>query len=206
MDAVYTKIWEAAKPYYERGRPMDVAHIEWFMRVASEICEKEGLDASLLLPLAILHDVGYSEIQNVQKADYYAQNIRLEHMRIGKAIAEKILRSIGYPEDKIATIVEYVGVHDIWAFGEVNRYIQDPILGTFKDLDYLWIYTKDGCDAIQQTLGKNDQEMLEHLKNEPSPIGGKKPFSNESTRALHDTLLRERELEFGTRVKERLNN
>jgi len=48
--------------------------------------------------------------------------------------------------------------------------------------------------------------MLEHLKNEPSHIGGKKPFSNESTRALHDTLLLERELEYRGRPKEKLIN
>jgi len=136
---------------------MDIAHIEWFMGAALKICEQEGLDASILLPLAILHDVGYSEIQDVQKVDYYAQNIRLEHMKKGRPIAERILRSVGYPEGKIATIGEYVGMHDMWAFGEVARYVRDPILGTFKDLDYLWIYTKEGCHTIQQTLGKNDQ-------------------------------------------------
>lgn len=200
MKDVYNKIWQLAKPYYEKGRPMDIAHIEWFMAEAERISRKEGLDDTILLPLAILHDVGYSEISDVKTANYYGTDIRKAHMAAGKVIAQKILQEVGYSKDKIDKIVEYVGIHDNWAFGEVNLYMNDPVLGTFKDLDYLWIYTKEGCESIQQVLKKNSQEMLEYLLKEPSPIGGKKPFSNTSTTILHDRLLKEREREYGNKT------
>ena len=209
MKDIYNKIWELAKPYYQKGRPMDIAHIEWFMQEATRIGEVEGLDDTILLPLAILHDVGYSEITDVAKVNYYGTDIRSAHMAAGKVISTKILHEIGYPEDKIQKIVDYVGIHDNWAFGEVDLYTKDSVLGTFKDLDYLWIYTKEGMDGIRPTLEKsgkiklNDNiSMLAFLQNEPSPIYGKKPFSNESTRLLHDQLLHEREMELAISGKE----
>ena len=36
---VYKRIWEKARPYYEKGRPHDVRHIEWMMKEASRIAE-----------------------------------------------------------------------------------------------------------------------------------------------------------------------
>lgn len=194
---IYKKIWEKARPYYLEGRPMDIDHIEWFMEVASEIAEKENLDDSILLPLAILHDVGYSQVKDVATADYYHGDVRRLHMAEGAKIARQILEEVQYDSEKIKKIVYYISVHDNWAFGEIDLFINDPLLGTFKDLDYIWMYTHKGFKGLQPTLKLNDQQMLEHLQKETSPIGGKKPFSNESTKKLHDDLLAEREKEFG---------
>ncbi|HCS79030.1 TPA: hypothetical protein DIV55_04800 [Patescibacteria group bacterium] len=197
MQQIYQKIWELAKPYYEKGRPMDIVHIEWFMEIATMVCDKEKLDDTILLPLVILHDVGYSRVKDVAEKNYYQLDIRRFHMDEGKKITEEILRAVAYPEEKIKIIADYVGVHDNWAFGEVDRFTNNPILGTFKDLDYLWIYTGKGSKAIQENMRKSDREMLKFLKSEPSPIYGKKPFSNETTKQLHKELLTERELELG---------
>ena len=57
----YKELWKLAKPYYEKGRPMDIDHVKWMMQDAMLICEKEGIDETLLLPLVILHDTGYSK-------------------------------------------------------------------------------------------------------------------------------------------------
>ena len=174
---------------------MDIDHIEWFMETAQMVCDIEGLDDTLLLPLAILHDVGYSKVKDVGTANYYDTNIREAHMQAGRDITIEILKQVNYPPDKIERIAHMVAIHDNWAFGEVEIYVNDPVLGTFKDLDYLWIFTEKGCLAIQKVLGKNDTEMLEHLRNEASPIGGKKPYSNATTHRLHDEYLAAREIE-----------
>ena len=120
-------------------------------------------------------------------------------MQAGRDIAIEILRQVNYPPEKMGKIAHYIAVHDNWAFGEVDLYLNDPILGTFKDLDYLWIFTEKGCPAIQKILGKNDAEMLEHLKQESSPIGARKPFSNPTTQRLHDEYLAARETELGVK-------
>jgi len=192
---IYQKIWDEAKPYYQKGRPMDVAHVEWMMEQVAEVCKQENLDESILMPLAILHDVGYATLTNPASANYYDADLRKAHMQAGVEIAESILKRVNYPQDKSKIIVEYVRVHDNWAFGEVDMYIEDKLLGTFKDFDYLWIYTKIGCEAIQKVLKKNNKEMLEHLRNEPSPIHGKKPFSTSYTKELRVNYLKEREIE-----------
>lgn len=190
----YSQLWQLARPYYENGRPMDIAHIEWMMADASDVCQAEGLDDSLLLPLCILHDVGYSKVEDIKKSgtDYYDLDMRRFHMDEGAKIARKLLEDIDYPPDKIVKIVYYISVHDNWAYDEVDIYLNDPILGTFKDLDYIWIYTKPGFEAMIANTGQSAQEMLEHLESEPSPIYGKKPFSNPSTQRLHDTYLAQR--------------
>ncbi len=195
MDLIYKKIWNEARLFYEKGRPMDISHIEWMMEMVEEVCKRENLDESILMPLAILHDVGYARLINPKTANYYDKDIRRAHMKAGMEIAEQILQKVEYPKDKSIRIVDYVGIHDNWAFGEVDIYTEDKLLGTFKDFDYLWIYTKIGCEAIQKVLKKNNKEMLEHLKNEASPIHGKKPFSTTFTKKLREIHLKEREVE-----------
>ncbi len=64
MDKIYRDIWEFAKPYYEKGRPIDIDHVRWMMEDALLVCEKEGVDEGLLLPLVILPDVGYAFVRN----------------------------------------------------------------------------------------------------------------------------------------------
>ena len=196
MKEIYLKIWELAKPFYEKGRPMDIDHIEWMMKDASWVCEKEGLDDTLLLPLVILHDVGYSEINNVAFADYYQGDTRKVHMASGEKIARDLLAQVNYQSEKAEKIAYYVSVHDNWALGEIDLYVKDPIIGTFKDLDFIWIYTAKGFPALMKVLHKNEAEMLEHLHSETSPIYGKKPFSNSSTKMLYDKYLAEREKEY----------
>lgn len=94
MDEIYTRIWSLAKPLYEEGRPMDVEHIEWMMESALLVCEKEkkkNIDDSLLLPLVILHDVGYSEAPEGNPFDL---DIRRAHMRDGEKIAREIFSAL----------------------------------------------------------------------------------------------------------------
>lgn len=195
MNLLYEKIWNEAKPYYLKSRPMDIDHIEWFMKVVEKVCKIEKLDESLLMPLAILHDVGYFSLVSPKTTNYYNKDIRRAHMKAGAEIAERILKSVGYPADKSKKIIEYISIHDNWAFGEVEIYRKDKILGTFKDFDYLWIYTKKGCKAIQKVLKKNNLEMLKYLRDEVSPIYGKKPFSTDFTKQLRENYLKERRKE-----------
>lgn len=196
--AQYHRLWNLARPYYEKGRPMDIAHIEWMMHVAVDICEQEGLDDSLLLPLCILHDVGYSQVPDIASANYYKIDTRKLHMSEGAKIADTLLQELNYPVDKRVKIVSYIAVHDNWAFvpdhdwqdhEDLLRFTKDPILGTFKDLDYLWPYSSEGFSLIQQARGMTDQQLFDDLASEQSPIYGKKPFSNDTTRKLHDTYM-----------------
>ena len=163
MKEIYKKIWKLAKPYYEKGRPMDIDHIEWMMKDALLVCEKEGIDEEILLPLAILHDVGYA---NVSKEDPYKIETRKAHMKEGAKIAKEILAKVKYPKEKAEKIVYYVSVHDNWAFGD-DEYKRDRSLGAFKDLDFIWMATPKGFPAMMKVLGKNKKEMIEYIESRP---------------------------------------
>jgi hypothetical protein len=190
MDPIYFKIWELAQPYYEQGRPMDIAHIKWMMRDAFLVCQMEKIDDSLLLPLVILHDVGYAK---VPKDNPFNLDLRKAHMEEGAKIAKEILEKVDYPKDKVEKIVYYVSVHDNWAFGDDEVYKNDIILGVFNDLDFMWLATEKGFVAIADYLKLNHKAMLEYIKNDEKLIN--RPLSTKTTQKLFANYIEERKEE-----------
>ncbi len=190
MKKNYSEIWKLAKPYYKKGRPMDVDHIKWMMKDAIFVCKQENLDDSLLLPLVILHDVGYAE---VPKDNPFKLNLREAHMKAGALIAKRILDKIAYPKDKTENIIYFVSVHDNWAFGDNDIYKNDPLLGVFNDLDYMWMVTTKGFPALMKILNKTPKEMIEYLEHDDKPK--LRPFSTRTTRNLYLKYLGERKKE-----------
>ncbi|MBT4805042.1 hypothetical protein HON71_02625 [Candidatus Woesearchaeota archaeon] len=187
MKPIYQQIWKLAKPYYKKGRPMDIDHIEWMMKDALLVCKKENLDDTLLLPLVILHDVGYAE---VPKDNPYNLDLRKAHMKAGKKIAKEILEKVNYPKDKIKTISYYVSVHDNWALGNNKIYQKDVILGTFTDLDFIWMTTKKGFPAISKILKKNKKEMVQYIENNEKLV--ERPFATKTVKELFQKYLQQR--------------
>ena len=190
MKKEYEDIWRLAKPYYEKGRPMDVDHIAWMMKDALLVCENEGLDDSLLLPIVILHDVGYAEIP---KDNPFNLDSRKAHMAAGAKIAKDILKQLNYPANKAKKIEYYVSVHDNWALGKDSVYEDDLILSVFTDLDYTWMATPKGFPALMKILDKNKKEMLLYLENHEKPR--KRPFSTRTTKELYKKYLSDRRKE-----------
>lgn len=187
MKEIYKKMWELAKPHYQKGRPMDIDHIEWMMKDALFVCKKEKIDDSLLIPLVILHDVGYSK---VPKGNPFRLDLKTSHMKAGAKIAKEILQKLNYPADKTEKIIYYVSAHDNWIFGEDNLFKEDIILGVFNDLDYMWMATPKGFPALMKILKKNHFEMLEYLeKNEKVQ---RRPFCTTTTKELYDNYMDDR--------------
>jgi HD superfamily phosphodiesterase len=118
MKEIYKKIWELAKPFYKEGREMDIEHIKWMINDIISVCRKENLDETILLPLVILHDIGYSKIQ---KKNPFELDSRKEHMREGAKITREILEKLKYSKSKIKKIVYLVSIHDNWAFGNFEN-------------------------------------------------------------------------------------
>jgi len=191
----YNIIHHLATPYYQKGRPMDLDHIDWMKTTSLYICNKENIDYSLLGPLSILHDVGYSEVPGHMKATPFKSQVRKLHMKEGKFIARNILSSIGYDKTKTEQVAYYVSVHDVWDLGVIEIYLENRVLGNFKDLDFIWMYTPKGFQHMMQLLEKDKYQLLEWLKGQTSPAWNKKPFSNPTTQALYDRYLSERIIE-----------
>lgn len=201
MKQVYDKIWELAKPYYKKGRPMDINHIEWMMKDAFLVCQEEHLDDSLLLPLVILHDVGYAE---VPEDNPFKLNLRKVHMEAGAKIARHILEKLNYPEAQKEKIVYYVSVHDSWAIGNSKEFNKNHILGAFNDLDFIWMVTPVGFETVRTTIGKSPQEMLEYIEfDEKHKL---RPFSTKITENLYKKYFENRKRRNFNRCSTLANN
>ena len=152
-----------AKPYYAKGRPFDIKHVEILLKDALTVCEKEKIDKSLLLPLVILHDIGYGLTQPV----YLEKDLKKEHMIVGAKLAEEILEKVNYPREKIDKIVYWISVHDNWIFGDNKVYDKNPILAVFFDLEFIWMTTPKGFPLLAKALYNGDkQKMLKHIKKD----------------------------------------
>jgi hypothetical protein len=184
---IYEKIWELAKPHYLSGRPMDVDHIEWMMWDAMMLSEKEDVDLSILLPLAILHDVWYSR---VPKDNPFNLDLRAAHMKEWAVIAKEILENIWYPEDKIEKISYFVSVHDNWALWQNDLYKENLELWAFNDLDYMWMATPKWFPALMTILKKDKEQMIEFLETNEKLIN--RPFATKTTKGLYEDYLDDR--------------
>jgi hypothetical protein len=188
----YLPIWQAARPYYERGRSMDINHIEWMMPTALSVCAHEPqVDQSLLLPTVILHDVGYAEVEH---DNYYHLDTRRAHMARGADIARTILTELAYDPEIVAKVVYYISVHDNWAFGELDLYRNDLVLGVFKDLDWLWTLTPEGFKSVRDNQKYSLEEMMTYISNPET----KKPpeYATRTTDALFHQYLADRVKEY----------
>ncbi len=192
MEAIYQAIWELAKPYYEKGRPMDVDHIEWMMGAAEEVCNGEGIDKTIFIPLVILHDAGYAVIDNLPE-NTYGLDTRRAHMKAGAELAREILEKVHYDPKKIDAISHYVSIHDNWAFDDNELFTGDPLLGAFNDLDFMWMATPKGFPAAMQMQKRTAQEMLDYMVNNDKLV--KRPLANGTTRRLFQGYVEDRQKE-----------
>ncbi len=191
MKEIYKKIWQLAQPYYRKGRPMDIDHVEWMMKDALLVCEKEGCDDSLLLPLVILHDVGYA---NLPSQHPFSISSKQEHMKKGAEIAEDILEKVDYPKNKITQITSLIFVHDNWLLGDDTVFKENTILAVFNDLDYMWLATPKGFSLFMKILHKKPQEMLQFLSTNEKLT--RRPFATKTTKELYEQYIVDRKKEF----------
>lgn len=187
MDSIFQKLWNVAHPYYEKGRPMDVQHIEWMIPEAVKVCDKENIDDFLLIPLVILHDIGYSQISTKNP---FHKNERQEHMKEGAALAMRLLTEANFRDDKLAQVVELISIHDVWAFNDHEAYKQDIVLGSFNDLDFIWMVTEIGFSQVARYQKLNFVEMLNFIQSNEKLIN--RPFRTKTTKELFNFYLNER--------------
>jgi len=157
---------------------MDVAHVTWMIKKALITSKKEKIDSTILLPLVILHDVGYG----VSKHVYFDKKLKKRHMAEGARISEEILNKVNYPKDKIKQIKYFISVHDNWILGDEKIYKKYKVLGIFNDLDFVWIVTSKGFGMVSDILRKNKKRYILELIKE----GNEKYFSSRSTKKLFE--------------------
>jgi hypothetical protein len=176
-----------AKPYYEKGRAYDIPHVEWMMKQADHIADIEHLDKKLLLPIVILHDVGYGAVPS-GTALYKGKESKRIHMEEGAKISQELLQKVHYSEEYIDTIVRYISVHDNWFFNDDTPYKECKEMGVFNDLEFLYDKSDYGVFAdMAEKLGKDVSTFLKESKVDEKL--SKRPFCCDTTKELFNEYI-----------------
>jgi len=189
MKEIYKKILEKALPLYEKGREGDVEHIKWLAEVITKHVDKSEVDYDILIPLVLLHDVGYSKVP--KGSNPFDLDIRKFHSEEGAKIAEEILEELNYPKDKINEIKRLILKHDNWAFGD--DFADEPVLRIFTNFDFMWMASEKGFDIVRKFMKKEPKEFYEQIKEfqRKNEEEGRKWFNNK-IEEFYNQLMKER--------------
>lgn len=160
MKDIFQKILEQSIPYYEKGRVGDVDHVRWLLQTVSRFLEDTDLDETIVMPVVLLHDVGYSAVP--EGANPYELDIRIMHSEEGAKIAERILLNLDYPLEKIEEVKRLILKHDNWAFGD--SFDDEPILQFFGNFDFMWMASAQGFDIVRQFLDQRPGEFYKQIR------------------------------------------
>ncbi|MBU2475564.1 MAG: HD domain-containing protein [Nanoarchaeota archaeon] len=193
MKKVYNKILDKAIPYYEGGRSYDIPQIGWMLKEARKILKKINLREGLIFPIIILHDIGYSAVdeKNPNVKEIGTKKI---HMEEGAKIAEQILRKLNYDKEFVEKIVYYISVHDNWVLGDDEPFKECKEMALFNDLDFLvGIRSKEMFDLRAESMEIAPSEMFNSLLKEEKLK--RRPFCCKETKELFSQLMGDRKKE-----------
>lgn len=183
MDEIYLKMWKLAGPYYEKGRFYDVAHIEWMMEEADKIADLEKLNKRLLLPIVILHDIGYSTTKQ-KNPNIKEKEVKITHMKEGAKIAKTILEEIDYDKELTEKIVYYISVHDNWILGDDSPFKECKEMAVFNDLEFTWVAVIPGVfKAMAESMKMTPKEFYEFLSKDEKL--DRRPFCCDYTKKMY---------------------
>jgi len=190
MKKKYRDILEKALPYYKIGRPGDLEHITWIANVIPKYVDE--LDLDILIPLAILHDVGYAKV--ARNTDPFNLDVRRAHMKEGAKLAKKILEELNYPKEKVAEIVRLIAKHDDWAFGET--FTDEPLLLAFNNFDFMWMASKKGFNIVRKFTNQEPKQFYKQIVQfQKEMIQQGRNWFNKNIENFYKELMKERRLE-----------
>lgn len=193
MEDIYGKILELARPYYEKGRVYDLDQIDWMIKQVDLLAGKLELDRAILMPLVILHDVGYAFV-NERNPDIKSQEIKRIHLREGAKVAEEILKQVNYDPALSKQIVDFVLVHDNWVFGDDEPYKNSKLLSFFNDLDFL--YAQSNFETFKHhgdSMNLPVEAMYDFWLNDEKLI--RRPFCCPETKKMFEDFMAQRKQE-----------
>ena len=143
MDS-YQEVWDLALPYLHKGVRKDfVIHTQGVVRAMELLLEKEEGDTAVLLPAAILHDVGWAEVPHDIQHNWRDPTDKRKgeklHLIYASEIISDILKKLGYRDHQIDRIIEVVRAHKFQDPSELEKQLlidADGVSDAFKDQFY----------------------------------------------------------------------
>jgi len=164
IDKKYKNVWNAAFEYQDFRN--DKGHAFIVSVYAKDICEKEGTDPDVVIPAAILHDIGWSQLavdermsvfkHGVDKSERF--RIRIAHQETGAKLAKEILKEVEYPKELIDEILEIISQHDTR-----EGFLSDNE-GAMRDADKFWRFDDYGFLNDNMNSGISFTLEIEGLK------------------------------------------
>ncbi|MFA4817546.1 MAG: HD domain-containing protein [Parcubacteria group bacterium] len=115
MNKKFEKIWNLSLPYLKKGKRKNfVLHTRGVIRAMDLLLKKEGGSRNILIPAAIVHDVGWSNIPvKLQKSKKDAERLTAMklHIKYAPAIIREILGKTGYSQREIKAVSDIVVAH-----------------------------------------------------------------------------------------------
>lgn len=163
------KLFEIALPYLEKGTPGTIEHVYDLINELIDFkSNKIKIDLTILLPLAILHDIGHYAI--LPEHFHYLtgpakiKNSKLIHMLTGAKIAKELLEKIDYDKNKTKEIVEIISIHDFDQLEGVDTSVFDTEnKKIFHDFDRIGQFNEERMKIFIKNFVK-DKEQLKKIK------------------------------------------
>lgn len=143
MKKIFEEILELALPYLNQGIMKDfVIHTKGVVKAMELLLEHEDGDEDILIPAAILHDVGWFNVPSeLQKSNNQSDKIEATHLHLkhGLPIIEKILTKVGYNKMQIEKVINIVAAHKFQDTKELDKQLlidADALSDAFREQFY----------------------------------------------------------------------
>ncbi len=100
--------------------------------------EVENLE-NILIPTIILHDIGWSKVDERKNISYWESDMRVKHMEEGGKIARNILQNVNYDWGLIEKVCNLVSTHDNFYLGKEQVSFEEKLV---RDADACFILTE----------------------------------------------------------------
>jgi len=193
MKKEFKKIWEIALPYQDKRN--DEGHARIVTEYAIKLCGIKNVNDMIVVPAAILHDIGWSQLPKEDwmvifepnKTEEMEYAVRIKHQDEGVKLAKKILTEVGYFPSFLKPILEIISQHD------TRKKFFSNEGGAMRDADKLWRYSKAGFEADI----KRNQFTFDFLYNKMmKKIDEENFFFFESAKDIAKKELEDRKKEF----------
>ena len=163
--AEYRHIFQLAKPYLNTRR--NDIHTEIVYRFAARLLASEPGDASVALPAAICHDVGWSKVPEALQLKAFGPTFdpaltRLHEIE-GVKLAQEILLAVDYEPQKTAEILAIIEGHD------TRLTALSPSDEIVKDADKLWRFDQVGLEIDIERFRVDRTAHINWLEQQIAP-------------------------------------
>lgn len=156
MNKEFKKIWRLALIYQDKRD--DKGHAKIVTDYAIKLCQLEKANLEIVVPAAILHDIGWSQLSGKDRFSMFqndAVKLRFNHQKEGVILAKKILKIADYPPRYLKPILEIISQHD------TRKGFFSKEDGLVRDADKLWRFTYRGIKADKKRRGNLFNDYFE---------------------------------------------